>query len=380
MGGKIYMDAKEKIIQLLINEEFQDDVLNSDNPLKDEQKTILQKYSITEKEYTYAYRFLSGISFRKEKLSPEDVDYALKRLISRIPNTSDIILTIKRGKKIDYFTWFSRIAAILSIPLLLTTVCFYLEFRNAQSEYFTSSFQGKACNTFHASLGARTQVVLSDGSLVWLNSGSSLSSPAVFDSRSRNVELKGEAYFDVVKNEKIPMIVSTSDLKVKVYGTKFNMNAYPEEKQIKITLEEGIVTIIPGNSREEHQLSPGYTASYKVENQKLQITKVGDMNSYTGWKDGKLLFHDETFAEIIKRLERWYNVDIQLTDSSLGTYTLYATFFDESIEQILDIFSRSIPIKIEYLKRVKNQNGVYSKRQIILKRDASKKTKMFKSN
>ena len=124
--------------------------------------------------------------------------------MSRIANTSDS-LTIKGSKKIDYFTWISRIAAILSIPLLLTTVYFYQKSRNVQSEYFALSSQGKVCNTFQASLGARTQVVLPDGSLVWLNSGSSLSSPAVFDSRSRNVELKGEAYFEVVKNEKIPI-------------------------------------------------------------------------------------------------------------------------------------------------------------------------------
>ncbi len=379
MGGKIFMEANEKVIQLIIDEEFQDDILNSDHTSDYEQKAIIQKYSITEKEYTFAFRFLSGISFRNEKISPEDVNYALKRLMSRIADNSDV-LTIKRVKKADYFTWISRIAAVLAIPLLLTTLYFYQESRKAQSEYFTSSSQQKVSNTFQASLGARTQVVLPDGSLVWLNSGSALSCPAVFDSRSRNVELKGEAYFEVVKNEKIPMIVSAGDLKVKVYGTKFNVNAYPGEKQINTTLVEGKVTIIPGDSRKEHQLSPGYTASYTVENKKLQFSKVEDMNSFTGWKDGKLLFHNESFAYIIKRLERWYNADIQLTDSSLGAYTLYATFFDESIEQILDIFSRSIPIKIEYPKRVKNPDGVYSKRQIIIKRDSSKKMKMYKLN
>jgi transmembrane sensor len=379
MGGKIFMEANERLIQLIVDEEFQDDILNSDHTSDDERKGIIQKYSITEKEYTFAFRFLSGISLRNEKLSPEDVNYALKRLMSRVANTSDL-LTIKSVKITDYFTWISRIAAVLAIPLLLTTLYFYQESRKAQSEYFTSSSQHKVSNTFQASLGARTQVVLPDGSLVWLNSGSALSCPAVFDSRSRNVELKGEAYFEVVKIEKIPMIVSSGDLKVKVYGTKFNVNAYPDEKQIITTLVEGIVTIIPGDSRKEHQLSPGYTASYTVEDKKLQISKVEDMNSFTGWKDGKLLFHNESFAYIIKRLERWYNAEIQLTDSSLGAYTLYATFFDESIEQILDIFSRSIPIKIEYPKRVKNPDGVYSKRQIIIKRDTSKKIKMYKLN
>ncbi len=370
------MDTKEKFEQLLADEAFQDDILNLNHSLKNEKKSISAKYSITEKESTYAVRFFSGLSFTKEKLSFEEVNHGLKRLMRRISDASSSS-TIEKRKKIDFITRVSRIAATLSIPLLLTTIYFYQETRKLQPDYIVLSSQKKACNIFQASLGARTQVTLPDGSIVWLNSGSSLSCPAIFDSGSRNVELKGEAFFEVVKNEKVPMVVFAGNLKVKVYGTKFNMNAYPDEEQIKTTLVEGKVTIIPGDSRKEYQLSPGYTASYTVENQKLQITKVDDMDSFSGWKDGKLLFHDEPFAYIIKRLERWYNVDIQLADSSLGAYSLYATFFDESIEQILDIFSRSIPIKIECPKRVKNPDGLYSKRQIIIKRDIGKKIKMY---
>jgi ferric-dicitrate binding protein FerR (iron transport regulator) len=366
------MYSRKKIDKLLSDEDFQDDILNVENSMEDGTKYICDKYSITEKEFAYAVKFFSSISLKKEKLNQEEITYALLRLRNRIANTT-ASSTAEKQKKVDLITWISRIAAILSMPLLLTTFYFYQEYSILQRNSITSYPQKTVYNTFHASLGAKTQVALPDGSLVWLNSGSTLTCPTVFDSESRNVELKGEAFFEVVKNEKVPMIVTAGNLNVKVYGTKFNLNAFPEDGIFKTTLVEGKVSIIAGDKKEEHLLNPGYTASYAIDNQKLEINKVSEMDAFTGWKEGKLLFHDERFAEIIKRLERWYNVDIQLSDESLGRYTLYATFFDENIEQVLDIFSGSIPILIEYPKRVKNMDGIYSKRQIIIKRDTTKK-------
>lgn len=366
------MDAKEIFDQLLADERFQDDILKLDNPSEEEQKSILKKYSITAKELAYARRYFSAFSFSEEQISSEDVNYALKRFLNRIAGNS-VSPEIEKGKKTEFITWILRAAAILSIPLLLTTIYFYQEARSLNPEYIASNSSEKSYNTFQASLGARTQVALPDGSLVWLNSGSTLTCPIAFNSQSRNVELKGEAFFEVVKNPKVPMIVTAGNIKVKVYGTRFNVNSFLDGGAIETTLVDGKVTLIPGDSREEYQLSPGYTAHYSAEDQKIQMSKVTDMDAFTGWKEGKLLFQNEPFSEIVKKLERWYNVDIQLSDASIGAYTLYATFFDESIEEILNIFSGSIPIQIDYPKRVKNLDGVYTKRQIIIKRDVNKK-------
>jgi hypothetical protein len=366
------MDAKKMFDQLLADEDFQDDILKLDNPSEDEQKSILAKYSITAKELAYARRYFSAFSFSNEEINSEEINYALKRFLNRIASNS-VSSEKEKGKKTEFITWILRAAAILSIPLLLTTIYFYQQARSLNPEYIASNSSEKSYNTFQASLGARTQVALPDGSLVWLNSGSTLTCPIAFNSRSRNVELKGEAFFEVVKNEKVPMIVSAGNIKVKVYGTRFNVNSFIDGGSVETTLVDGKVTLIPGDSREEYQLSPGFTAHYSPEDQKIQMSKVTDMDAFTGWKEGKLLFQDEPFSEIVKKLERWYNVDIQLSDASIGTYTLYATFFDESIEEILNIFSGSIPILIDYPKRVKNPDGVYAKRQIIIKRDANKK-------
>ena len=166
------------------------------------------------------------------------------------------------------------------------------------------------------------------------------------------------------------MIVTTNqNMQIKVYGTTFNVNAFADNGLVETTLIEGKITIIPNNSKKEYLLEPGNTASYSVEEDNLQVRAVKDMSVYTGWKDGKLLFNDEHFSDIITKLERWYNVDIQLTDPSLGDYTLYATYFDENIEQVLDIFSNSIPISVYYPKRAKQADGTYSKRKVIIKRN-----------
>ena len=368
------MDRKEVFGQLLADEKFQDDILNLDNRSEEGQKSISKKYSISASELAYARKYFLAIAFRKEEISSDDLNYALKRLLSRIAN-NPVSSLIEKEKKTHFITWILRAAAILSIPLLLSTIYFYQEARNLSPEYLASSSSGKNFNTFQASLGARTQVALPDGSLVWLNSGSTLTCPIVFNSQSRNVELKGEAFFEVVKNEKVPMIVSAGNMKIKVYGTRFNVNSFLDGGLIETTLVEGKVSIIPGDSRKEYQLSPGYIAHYSPEDQKIQMSKVTDMDAFTGWKEGKLFFQDEPFSDIVKKLERWYNVDIQLSDASIGAYSLYATFFDESIEEILNIFSGSIPILIDYPKRVKNADGVYAKRLIIIKRDKSKKIK-----
>lgn len=371
MAGRLFMDAKEKYTQLLSDENFQDDIRNFPGFSKEEQQAVLRKYSITEKEFAYARRFLAGVSFKPGKLNSADVSFAVQRLMMRIKDASSPSQKSKE-RKIGLVTWISRIAAVLSIPLLLSTIYFYQKSASSNSNGILSSTE-KTRNTFQAPPGAKTQVVLPDGSLVWLNSGSSLSCPTQFDSGSREVELKGEAYFEVVKNEQAPMLVSTGNLKVKVYGTKFNVNAFADDGLVKTTLVEGKVTLIPGNSKKEYALDQGYTAFYDIKDQKIQAAKVEKMDAFTGWKDGKLLLHNERFADIVNRLERWYNVDIQLSDPSLGDYTLYATFIDENIEQVLDIFSNSIPISVDFLKRRKQADGSYSKREIVIKRDVNKK-------
>ncbi len=366
------MHEEGHIDRLIADEEFQDEILKQEVLSEEERKSVMHKYAITAKELAYSQRLLSGISFRKGEMEQEEIRYALKKLMRRITRNSPFDGTWRR---LGVFTVVTRIAALLFIPLLIVTLFFYNESRNLHREFLVSSSQKKTFNTVHAPAGVKTQVALPDGSMVWLNSGSSLSYPAFFDRESRKVELKGEAYFEVIKNERSPMLVSVNNMKVKVYGTKFNVHAFPGDDRVATTLIEGKIAIIPDHSREEFLLKPGYTCAFSTRDLKITSKKVENMVSVIGWKDGKLLFQNEQFSGIILRLNRWYNVDIRLHDKSLGDYVLFATFVDQNIEQVLDILSFSIPIRAEYMKMVKNADGTYQKRKIIIKRDANKKTR-----
>ncbi|WP_430971722.1 FecR family protein [Sunxiuqinia rutila] len=366
------MEVHDKLTNLLADEAFQTEIRNFDDYNAEKQKRIQGQYELSEEELAYARKFIAGLVFIPVALAAEERKQASKRLMSRLAATPDSAEHRLRSRSM--MQWVSHIAAILSIPLLLTTIYFYYQASTGTPNLNSLTASQKTFNTFRAPLGAKTQVVLPDGSLVWLNSGSSLSFPSVFTGSTREVKLKGEAYFEVTKNESMPMQVSTNQLTVKVYGTTFNVNGFADNGKVETTLVEGKVTLILKASHKEYLLEPGYSASYDIRSQEIRASEVDEMDVFTGWKDGKMLFQNEPFAGIVNKLERWYNVDIEMTDPSLGNYTLYATFIDENIEQVLDIFASSIPITINYIKREKQPDGSYSKRKIVISRDVNKVT------
>jgi ferric-dicitrate binding protein FerR (iron transport regulator) len=372
-AGKKIMSVQDKIDRLLAEEQFQDDVLNSGSLSEYQKAVLLEKYGINENELMVAQRFLFGFSFNKSEIGQEEINFSLNRLRRRISGDR-VSFGPYPNRKISVVGWITRVAAVLSIPLLLATIYLYQKSQQTSPDFDAGALEVKQTNTFTAPKGAKTQIVLPDGSLVWLNSGSSISCPAKFNSSLREVSITGEAYFEVVKNEKVPMVVSAGKIAVKVYGTKFNIDAFADDGKIVTTLVEGKVSLIPEGSREEYKLEPGNKATYnELEKGEIQFTRVEDMDVYTGWKDGKLYLRNVRFVDILKKLERWYNVDIQLIDASLGEYTLYATFIDENIEQVLAILSNSIPIKVEYQNRKLQPDGTFSERKVLVSRDFDKK-------
>jgi ferric-dicitrate binding protein FerR (iron transport regulator) len=366
------MKIRGDIHLLLAEENFQNGIMHCRNFSEEQKAEFLEKYSITQQDLIYARTFLDGISFKKQKLDSEQIKFALNNLLQKTAKKSNSS-KVNSGRKIKIFAVILRVAAVLTIPLLCSTIYLYQQLRIEKSEIVYTNEQVATYNTFESPLGAKTQIVLSDGTLVWLNSGSSIKCPSKFDQTCRKVELIGEAFFQVVKNPEVPMVVSTSNMKVKVYGTTFNLNSFADNGMIETTLVEGKVTIIPQNSDKEYALKPGFTASYNLNDKSIVVTKVENMDVFAGWKDGRLLFQNERFVDIIRKLERWYNVDIELTDKSLANYELYATFLDENVEEVLSILSNLLPLKMEYPKRVKQLDGTYSKRKIVIKRNLEMK-------
>lgn len=196
-------------------------------------------------------------------------------------------------------------------------------------------------NTLKIPNGKRFKLLLSDGSTIHLNAGSSLKYPVKFlKNQSREVFLTGEAYFDIARDEAHPFVVSNGALGIHVLGTEFNVMAYPEDTEINTVLVEGSVELQYRNmATTSHTiLKPGEKAAWQVGTEKVDIEKV-DTSVYTGWRNGKLVLRELRFEDIVKRLERHYNVSITNDFRELDYRMFTATFDVENIEEVLSTFA-----------------------------------------
>ena len=171
--------------------------------------------------------------------------------------------------------------------------------------------------TVYVPAGQRTLVTLADGTTVWVNGKSTLTFPSHFSSRTRTVELDGEAYFDVRKNPEKQFIVSTAHQSaIKVLGTKFNVKAYSAEPNIWITLDEGGILFRDHNAK-EYRLVPGESAEYNRQSGKCLISRPDNMEQISAWRVNSLNFYLTPLGEIIKVMERHYDVHFIVKDSAV---------------------------------------------------------------
>ena len=162
-------------------------------------------------------------------------------------------------------------------------------------------------NTIATPRGGQYEVQLPDGTHVWLNAASSLRFPTAFTGINREVELTGEAFFEVAKNKSIPFVVNVQHNKVTVLGTHFNINAYSDEKSINTTLLEGSVKFNAG--LQEKLLKPGQQSVFTPATAALTVKPV-DINQVIAWKNGFFEFDNTDLATIMRQISRWYDVDI----------------------------------------------------------------------
>ena len=154
--------------------------------------------------------------------------------------------------------------------------------------------------------GGQYQVVLSDGTKVWLNAASSIKFPTVFTGHERKVELAGEAYFEVAKNKDMPFKIAVEHMSIEVLGTHFNVDAYKDEGVVKTTLLEGAVKLVTG----DHQayLKPGQQATLNQQ-QSFNISSVNTEEA-VAWKNGYFIFNNENIQSIMRKISRWYDVEV----------------------------------------------------------------------
>ncbi|UBM62670.1 FecR domain-containing protein [Candidatus Sulfidibacterium hydrothermale] len=217
--------------------------------------------------------------------------------------------------------------------------------------------------------GKKAKIVLSDGTRVWINANSTLKYPLKMGKHFRKVFLTGEAYFDVVKNKKKPFIVITRDIKIKVLGTAFDVNAYPDNERIKTTLVRGKVNITGNNKKNQEQhvvLLPGQQAIYFKNANYIQVHKVNTAQ-YTAWIKGELIFNETTLENVVKQLRRRFNLNISIQDTEIRNYKYTGQFSHESPEEIMRILEKVTPTQF-----IKTDHG------IIVKFDSKRKNMLYK--
>lgn len=208
-------------------------------------------------------------------------------------------------------------------------------------------------NVLHIPYGKKFEVKLSDGTIVHLNSGSSLKYPVSFlEGKDRQVFVKGEAYFKVTEDKSHPFIVSIDQMNVRVLGTEFNVSSYADDDYMNTVLVSGKVQIYDASISYEPdtslELDPGRIATWNKVQNGFTVKKV-NTDIYTGWIDGKLIFRDMPFKTIRKKLERHYNVTIINNNKALNENTFNANFDTESIEEVLETFDRNFGIKYKII-------------------------------
>jgi transmembrane sensor len=336
----------------------------------------IQKYSegkLTLKELLYLseqladkHNSISGSVLHddwKYQLESDTVpDHDLHAVLDRVYHQ----ISINEKNKLTQFNWlrtFQRIAAILILPLLFTFLT-YFYFHNKPSAD-SVSFAEIQCP-----MGVRTKFQLPDGSTGFLNSGSILKYPVQF-SHNRTVQLTGEAFFDIVHNNKLPFHVNTCNLDIKVLGTTFNVIANEDEKTEEIVLQTGKVDVSAKNGNQVAVLAPNEQLILNTEKLTFAKNKV-EAIQYMLWKEGKLVFRNENMQQVARRLSRWYNAEVIIGDKLLEDYTFHATFIDEPLDEVLKLLSLTTPISYKEEKRTNDKEGVFKKRKIILSLNQSK--------
>jgi len=263
-------------------------------------------------------------------------------------------------------------------------------------------------NEIKCPMGAQSAFVLPDGTKGNLNNGSLLKYPTRFTGKTREVELYGEAYFEVTENKQIPFIISTVGLDIKVLGTKLNVYSYPGENYQEITLKSGSIELIKRENSEEviigemkpgqharywfgadeiglhsqekskgliiidHKeqkgemipvIKPGQEALYRIEGGDLYM-KFDKTEIYTGWIDGKLILRNDPMPVLLKRMERWYSVKFNIMDKRINDYTYWATFEEENLDQVLRLLTYTGPVIFNKCPREKEADGTFNVQEI----------------
>lgn len=236
---------------------------------------------------------------------------------------SSIYKEVQKSQKLTYRKLW-RVAASIVILIGLSTTIYHYTYTPIQVEHILL--------TQTTARGEKLDVTLPDGTQVKLNAGSSITYPETFDGKIRSVALKGEAFFEVIKNPNKPFEVHTGELKTTVLGTSFNINTNDSDN-ITVTVASGKVGVAAETSKEV-VLKPKQQLSYNKTSHQMRTQEV-KLDKYLDWKDGILRFENASITEASKKLERWYDVDIEVLNQDIGNCRFTGKFNNEELPTVL---------------------------------------------
>lgn len=266
------------------------------------------------------------------KLGVYDTEAAWQRLRSRVAESEN---AARRRVRRKLMLRVARYAAAVAVIVVVGIFAYRRGGDELRQQFADISVESP--------LGSRTSVVLPDGTSVWLNAGSTLSYSQGFGVDDRSVSISGEGYFEVAHDESLPFVVSSANMRVKVLGTVFNFCDYPDDIEATVSLKEGsveMVNLLAGNG--SVVMKPGERVAVDKSTGASRLITV-DSDNYSQWTQGQLFFDEEMLADIVRRLERSYCVDIDIAGDSLARQRYYGSFVknSERIEDILDALAET---------------------------------------
>jgi len=292
-----------------------------------------------------------------ELLPEDDVDKKnLDHILYKIHYDINTRLSAQKVWSFDnIIRWTLRIAGVIMLPLLILI---------GIQTYKETSLEKETWVEIKAPAWTRAQFSLPDGTTGWLNSNSSVKYNGNFND-DRQVTLTGEAFFDVYKDKKRPFIVNTNELIIRALGTRFNIASYQNENNIEVILEEGKLIFNEKEMNKSYTMNPNDLVVYD-KTLKDFSTEVVQPQKYLSWTEGKLVFRNDPVDVIARRLERWYNIDVEVNGSLTEDLRLRATFIDEGLEEVLDLLKRSLPVDYRIENGDLKPDETYAKKKVII--------------
>lgn len=298
---------------------------------KEEMETFSKWEKTSEKNSQFADVLKKYWNQAAEEIPSGRLDLAHNRLLARINSGEEIAL----GRTLT--SYFVRIAAVLVFAFTISALSIYIASKN-------DVFNQNNWVEVSTEAGQQSKVSLPDGSLVWLNAETIVKYRQGKD--KREVNLEGEAYFEVAHSEQQPFIVETENVKVKVLGTKFNVSHYNNSKETEASLLSGKITMLVDGSNNEIELAPGEKVIYN-EGQGVVFKRNIKVQNEISWRQGILVFDNEPFSEFVRKLERYYAVKFIYEKSAFENIHYTGSIDKLNIDNVLEFINMTIPINYE---------------------------------